>query len=337
MMEYPAVFACPLEDHYTIVRALGSGHSGEVFSCAKNAEGAQDDFAVKALPYNAASEQEIAIWAACRHPNVVDIVGVYDTVLEEGHAVLRLQHAAAMAKLRPGELPRVMPPGRYLLVVMERMHGGELFDYVINHEHPNEETTIAIVEQITEALAHIHNLGFVHGDLKLENCLLFDEPARAIGVKICDFGFARRQDAPYLGGFTANYIAPEAIASRDHFAVAGVRLPVSKEADMWALGVLVFAMCARHVPFEGLPWEPGFRHPSVLTPHNKLVVSRGQYSDVNLRANGTSPAAMTVIRRLLTPNVGARMTAAQLRQHAWLGEGAAFALLPAGLVAMAIL
>lgn len=50
-------------------------------------------------------------------------------------------------------------------------------------------------DQIAKALAHIHGLGYLHGDLKLEN-LLYDR--KTDSFKITDFGFSLNLDRnPY--------------------------------------------------------------------------------------------------------------------------------------------
>lgn len=90
---------------------------------------------------------------------------------------------------------------------------------------------------------YIHSRDIVHGDLKLENLLLVNGT-----VKLCDFGLSglagsKRPGVPYG---TAEYMPPELLVG--HSASGSYTL--TKEQDVWAFGIVMYA-----VLFADLPWE----------------------------------------------------------------------------------
>jgi serine/threonine-protein kinase len=110
---------------------------------------------------------------------------------------------------------------------------------------------LGIARQIAAALGAIHAVGIVHRDIKPDNVMLVERAANEDFVKLLDFGMAKvHQDAPHQDkqvtrvGFvfgTPRYMAPEQAAGEqtDH------------RADLYALGVLLYAMLAGAPPFSG--------------------------------------------------------------------------------------
>jgi serine/threonine protein kinase len=96
------------------------------------------------------------------------------------------------------------------------------------------------MHHLVAGLRYIHGQRIVHRDLKLGNMLLNG----AMQLKIADFGLATRIE--YEGEKkmtvcgTPNYIAPEVLQKRGH----------SYEADIWALGCIMYALLCGRPPFE---------------------------------------------------------------------------------------
>ncbi|XP_043708228.1 mitogen-activated protein kinase kinase kinase 20-like [Telopea speciosissima] len=87
---------------------------------------------------------------------------------------------------------------------------------------------------ILMGLRCIHEKGFVHCDIKLQNILVCSAPDGTDDVKIADFGLAKRAGAVEklnLRG-TPLYMSPESIASNEHEA----------PGDLWSLGCAVAEM-----------------------------------------------------------------------------------------------
>jgi serine/threonine-protein kinase len=101
---------------------------------------------------------------------------------------------------------------------------------------------LAILRQCAEALAHVHECGFVHLDVKPENFLVF-QTAGGVEVKLTDFDLARDATAKrsrWQSG-TAAYLAPEQIRK-------GV---VGTPADIFAFGILAYQLVTGRMPFQG--------------------------------------------------------------------------------------
>lgn len=121
-------------------------------------------------------------------------------------------------------------------MVLDYAVGGELFSHLRRAGRFNESRSRFYGAQIVLALEYLHNLSIIYRDLKPEN-LLFDNKGY---LKITDFGFAKHIDGRTwtLCG-TPEYLAPEIILSKGY----------GKAVDWWALGVLIYEMCAGYPPF----------------------------------------------------------------------------------------
>lgn len=102
-----------------------------------------------------------------------------------------------------------------IYLVTELCTGGELFDYLIEKGRLSASETRRIFGQLVLGLAHLHGMGVVHRDLKLENILLDER----VNVKIADLGFGRefekgRWMETWVG--TLGYCAPEVVAAKKY-------------------------------------------------------------------------------------------------------------------------
>ena len=172
----------------------------------------------------------------------------------QGSAEVRRRFAAearAVAKLRhPGivEVYDVADEGaaeQYL--VAELVRGTTLRTWLDEHDPMPPEVVAAIGVSLCEALEHAHGAGVVHRDVKPENVLLeLASPGRALAVKLADFGIAKILDAQ---GVTST---GQVLGSPAHMAPEQIEgASVDGRADVFALGVLLYACMVGHLPFEG--------------------------------------------------------------------------------------
>ncbi|CAK6439029.1 unnamed protein product [Pipistrellus nathusii] len=147
--------------------------------------------------------------------------------------------------------------------------------------------------QLVSALAHCHSAGVVHRDLKCENILLDDQGF----LKLTDFGFANQSALKnaLLSTFCGSvaYTAPEILMSKKYNG---------ERADMWSLGVILFAMVTGRLPFKE-------RRPRRML----LLMRRGPAFPP-----GLSPECQDLIRALLQLRPCARPDLRQVAAHRWM-------------------
>ncbi|KAF3807344.1 Serine/threonine-protein kinase ppk21 [Colletotrichum gloeosporioides] len=106
-----------------------------------------------------------------------------------------------------------------------------------------------LLGDVSSALSAIHTCGIVHGDVKLDNALVFpswDRPTQAL-AKITDFGHAiiledkaaSQSDEIVKYGGTLLYNAPE-VKTQDLFPIERKDL---LKCDIWAFGLMVWEAC----------------------------------------------------------------------------------------------
>ena len=144
--------------------------------------------------------------------------------------------------------------GEEPFLVMEHVKGKPLSKVIRGRRSMSVTTALDFARQIVAAVAHAHDRGVIHGDLKSSNIMVGPDGR----VTILDFGLARRaggaareiettRPSPASGASgTVPYMAPELIRGRQP----------TVQSDIWALGVLLFEMVAGRRPFAGgTPYE----------------------------------------------------------------------------------
>eukprot|EP01094_Clydonella_sp_ATCC50884_P028423 TRINITY_DN8519_c0_g1_i1.p1 TRINITY_DN8519_c0_g1~~TRINITY_DN8519_c0_g1_i1.p1 ORF type:complete len:202 (-),score=51.92 TRINITY_DN8519_c0_g1_i1:127-690(-) len=128
------------------------------------------------------------------------------------------------------------------MLVMELMRGGSLHALLHSSEPLPWERRLQIVKEVAKGLRYMHQIGFLHRDVKSGNVLL-DLHGRA---KLADFGFARLkhslslQSTRHQSAGTPVWMAPELFKRRAKFTAA---------CDVYSFGMLLWEVAARAVPF----------------------------------------------------------------------------------------
>jgi serine/threonine protein kinase len=136
-------------------------------------------------------------------------------------------------------------------IAMERLDGVNLKRHIAS-KTLNTDEILSIALQIAEALEAAHDKGVVHRDIKPGNVFI----SSTSHVKILDFGLARRfvtegddtgqmtmsgTTIPGRPLGTASYMAPERI----------MQMPLDPRSDLFSLGVVIYEMATRRLPFAG--------------------------------------------------------------------------------------
>jgi len=176
-------------------------------------------------------------------------------------------------------------------LVMPLLHGTTLHSLVLDGALPWQRC-VALVRQVLAAVGALHRAGALHRDLKASNCLVTQRQGVEL-LRVLDFGLAkidrpellsvtpRATHEPFVG--TLAYAAPEQITER----------PVDTRADLYAVGMILYYLLARRLPFTGSDYrvaraivEEEPPRPSALTP---TVEAPSALEDLVLRALAKDP------------------------------------------------
>ena len=260
--------------HYEVGSLLGSGGMGHVYAARDIELGREVALKVASLDGDGAQarlRREAQHASRLSHPHICHI---YDVGRADGQ----------------------------LFVVMELVDGRSLSDLV-------KEGQLSIAHarrygmEIADALAHAHEHGITHRDLKSTNVMI--TPKR--GAKVLDFGLARMLDTHQIDALslsqrsltgegtiagTLPYMAPELLRGQRG----------DQRSDIWALGVLLYEMVTGRRPFMG---ATGFE------------VSAGILQQETPALPSSVPAAMrAIIQRCLEKNPDKRYQGAADVHHA---------------------
>jgi eukaryotic-like serine/threonine-protein kinase len=212
--------------HYRIQGQLGAGAMGVVYSA-----------------YDTVLERKVAIKVV--GDRVLADKTARDLLLHEARAASSLNHPNICTIHEVGD------SDGEAYIVMEQVYGQPLSSLVGAHGL-SPDTVVRYGMQIADALAHAHEHGVIHCDLKSTNVVVTPEGR----VKVLDFGLAARLRDAELQEATSSrvpltesrtivgtlpYLAPELLRGE---------LPETR-TDIWALGVLLYEVASGTHPFRG--------------------------------------------------------------------------------------
>ncbi|NWW81291.1 MYLK2 kinase, partial [Climacteris rufus] len=252
---------------------LGGGKFGEVHTCTEKETGLK--LAAKVIRKQGAKDKEM--------------------VLLEIDVMNQLNHRNLIQLYDAIETPRE------IILFMEFVEGGELFERIIDDDyHLTEVDCMVFVRQICEGIRFMHHMCVLHLDLKPENILCV--AATGHMVKIIDFGLARRynpNEKLKVNFGTPEFLSPEVVNYEQ----------VSYTTDMWSMGVITYMLLSGLSPFLG--------DDDTETLNN--VLAANWYFDEET-FESVSDEAKDFVSNLIIKDKSARMSADQCLQHPWLNN-----------------
>ncbi|NXM44377.1 MYLK2 kinase, partial [Gymnorhina tibicen] len=252
---------------------LGGGKFGEVHTCTEKETGLK--LAAKVIRKQGAKDKEMVLLE-------IDVMNQLNH-----HNLIQLYDAI--------ETPRE------IILFMEFVEGGELFERIIDDDyHLTEVDCMVFVRQICEGIRFMHHMRVLHLDLKPENILCV--AATGHMVKIIDFGLARRynpNEKLKVNFGTPEFLSPEVVNYEQ----------VSYTTDMWSMGVITYMLLSGLSPFLG--------DDDTETLNN--VLAANWYFDEET-FESVSDEAKDFVSHLIIKDKSARMNADQCLQHPWLNN-----------------
>ncbi|KAJ3331547.1 MAP/microtubule affinity-regulating kinase 3 [Blyttiomyces sp. JEL0837] len=254
-------------ERYYIEKILGEGSYGKV-KLATDLETNRrvalkviDKSTIKKPEHVTRIKREVRILRLLNHPHIVKLYDVAETERE-------------------------------IILSMEYVEGGELFDFIVAHTRLTDKVARKIFRQILSAVDYCHQSSVIHRDLKPENVLLDAEKR----VKIIDFGFVNLYDPEdVLKTFSkeGSLLSIEMILGKKY---------VGPEVDIWSLGVILFALLAGQLPFRDVNQKDLYR---------KITTSTFEMPSC------IGPDSADLIRKMLKVDPSERATLEEVLNHPW--------------------
>ena len=276
-------------DIYDELDDLGEGAYGVVkkVSLKENPETIR---AMKIIPKDMIAEgqsisllNEIDILKKLEHPNIVKI---YECFFDEKH---------------------------YIYIVSELCDQGDLLGKLTKLGSMSELVVKSLMCQILNAVSYLHDNKVFHGDIKLENIMLyktskqngirFTNDTTDYEVKLTDFGyskFLKKKKHNKLSGIvgTSIYCSPEIIDNL-----------YDERSDEWSCGVLMYILLCGEPPFQGETEEEIFAN-----------VKKGYIDFSKKEFKIVSQNCIDLIKKLLTKNKENRIESSEALKHPFFTE-----------------
>lgn len=250
----------------------------------------------------------------------VKIITVKDDAKKEKHLTDLKNELTTMERVK-GHVNVISLFGHIMInskvyIFMEIADGRSVSDIVKKEGLLTESKAKRWFFQIALGVNFMHSKGIAHRDIKLNNILLKktsqDRKHHRI-PKLSDFGLSRVSlDFKKAVIMADNYCGTEPYMSPEIFEISVTRTrklydPMS--ADVWALGVTLYAMLTRAYPFSG-----------INTPKPVILEAmKGSLYEYPKKVRKTlSSDVQDLIRQFLEPNPHKRITFQGIFSHPWL-------------------
>ena len=196
------------------------------------------------------------------------------------------------------QIYEVIETDQSFYIVMEYVAGGELFNYIVDQEKLSENEASFFFVQLIYGIKEIHKKKICHRDIKPENLLLTENKI----IKIIDFGLSNEY-TDYLTTQCGSpcYASPEMIRGMKYNGLM---------IDLWACGIILFAMLCGYLPFDDKDNNILFR---------KILQCKLEFPNENETL--LSNEAKDLIKRILTPNPLKRIKIDEVLCHPFLNSG----------------
>lgn len=220
-------------------------------------------------------------------PSHVGGVASAERFLREGRAATTLRHPHVVEVLDMGQAD-----DGALFMALELLEGTDL-ERVRDALGPlDARTVVSLLTPIVDALATVHERGFVHRDLKPSNVFLAALPDGRVVPKLLDFGITKALEGEASATATGiivgtpHYMAPEQASGEGD---------VGPPADVWALGVVLYQLLSGCFPYDA-------GSPTAIL----IAILQTTHRPLRDVAPSTPPAVADAVERLLARDPSSR-------------------------------
>jgi hypothetical protein len=219
-----------LGDRFVLVRELGPGGMSRVF-----------------LGRDEVLDRPVAVKVVEPDPEDPEVGLRFQ---REGRAAARLSHPNIVRVYDAGE--DELDGNRVSYIVMEYVPSGD-FKELMDRCGPLPESMLSrIGADVASGLAHAHERGIIHRDIKPRNVLLDDRGS----PRLADFGIARALDGTTSHNHVGSYLGTAAYSSPEQ--LRGER--VTSKSDVYSLGATLYHAAVGEQPFSGNSLEVANQH-----------------------------------------------------------------------------
>ncbi len=156
--------------------------------------------------------------------------------------------------------------------VMEFIDGLTLGSY-LRKKQPSLQEKMLVIQQMFEAIGHVHSCGIVHGDLHKSNFLINKKGQ----VKLFDFDLANHHDLQEgeikrMGG-VYKYFPPEKIRKNSFYYI---KAKADYRSEVYQVAVIAYYLLYERLPFKALSWRQLVKKIKKETPTFDATTPNGE-------------------------------------------------------------
>lgn len=183
-------------------------------------------------------------------------------------------------------------------IISEYTNGDDLY----SRSPYSERDAARISSQLASALAHMHESGVIHCDLKFES-IVFENSGSRAAIKVTDFGVAKRVQS----GRNSSINNDSGVGTIYTMAPEVLKGIYTEKADCWSMGVIMFMLLSSEIPFY-----------AKRSKNMVAQIEKAKYKFSGEGWNNVSDGAKHLVANLLLVDSDRRYTAQQALDHLWI-------------------